>query len=380
MRTSAVALACLLSLLSATAPARSDEVQAPFVLDSVKPLPDLNSVFHQDGKWRGADGACSIALNKQTALWFFGDTFVIKHAVGEGQEDKDNTVSPGKDDKTASSGKNDKKSMATAEETKPESPKKHAHAKSSKKQNKNAPEDFLFINNTAARYDLTKGRANFLYGTTNGATCAVFLPQPARVPRSWYWPGDGLLLNGKLYVICKRVIASKAAEANFAFTWSGDDCAVVDHPELPVSQWQTHYFSLGDQAGKILLGTACYADKDYVYFYSSLPNKVKGLDAHPTGVARLKRSDFIGVPSEPIQYWTGSAWSKDPASSAVLFADGAPEMTVTKLKGEPYLVATYMPPASARICLRFSAKPEGPWSKPIEVYNCPEGGSEIARP
>jgi hypothetical protein len=114
-----------------------------------------------------------------------------------------------------------------------------------------------------------------------------------------------------------------------------------------------------------------------VYLYSCLPKKANGQQVNPTGVARLKRADFIGIPSEPIQYWTGSGWSNDPASSAVLFAAGASEMTVTKMASEAYLVATYMPPLSAKICLRFAAKPEGPWSEAVEVYNCPEGEVKV---
>src|SRR6202034_4059000 len=99
---------------------------------------------------------------------------------------------------------------------------------------------FLFINNSAARYDLTKRRANFLYGTADGA--AVFIPQStSAAAKSWYWPGAGLFLNGKLYVMCKRVVASAGKDAAPAFTWASDECAVVDHPDLPVNQWQTHY-------------------------------------------------------------------------------------------------------------------------------------------
>ena len=73
------------------------------------------------------------------------------------------------------------------------------------------------------------------------------------------------------------------------------------------------------------------------------------------------------------EFWNGSGWSHNAGDSVVIVRDGAPEMTIKHMKGEPYLVMTYMPPMSSDILLRFAKKPEGPWSKPLKVYKCAEG-------
>lgn len=101
------------------------------------------------------------------------------------------------------------------------------------------------------------------------------------------------------------------------------------------------------------------------------------MDVHPAGVARIDRKSLQRMDLKTMQFWNGSKWSNQALASKVIFPDGAPEMTITQLPGEPYLVATYMPPLSADICMRFAKKPQGPWSPALKVYRCPEASIQV---
>ena len=49
---------------------------SPFALKSVTSIKDLTAAFHEDKRFGGADGACSVPIDEVNSLWFFGDTFV----------------------------------------------------------------------------------------------------------------------------------------------------------------------------------------------------------------------------------------------------------------------------------------------------------------
>ena len=68
---------------------------------------------------------------------------------------------------------------------------------------------------------------------------------------------------------------------------------------------------------------------------------------------------------------------KDAKKPKILFMDGAPEMSVCRVRGLPGYFAVYMPPLTRRIAMRWAEKPEGPWSEPLTLYNCPEKDDSI---
>jgi len=83
---------------------------------------------------------------------------------------------------------------------------------------------------------------------------------------------------------------------------------------------------------------------------------------------------------EDWQIWTGRRqddWSNDLSQGAILFPDGATEMTASTVSGVDGIVMTYMPPMSNHILIRRSTRPEGPWSNSVKVFTCPESSVSV---
>jgi hypothetical protein len=302
---------------------RLAEKQIPFRLTTVSSDAGLTNAFHDDPHWCGADGACSVPLNATTTVWLFGDTFI-------------------------------KKSDST----------------------KNNANSFAFINNTAAVRDLHTGSMKFAWKDVQGTPEALMVPHSSTKP--WYWPGDGFQIDSKLFIVNKVIVPKKNSEDNmFNFEWQSDDLLQVSNSQEAPQNWKWHTALLPEKHKTALIGTACLLKDEYAYFYTSIPHFVKGLDAHPTGVARISRAALSVMDMSKFNFWNGKKWVDEIEQSAVIFSDGAPEMTVTKMKQEPYLVATYMAPLSSDIRMRFSKKPEGPWSDPLKIFHCPEAQVEV---
>ncbi|HEY9676472.1 MAG TPA: DUF4185 domain-containing protein [Drouetiella sp.] len=310
-------------------------ISAPFNLVAASEDLELSNAFHPDARFAGADGACSIPLDEKSTVWLFGDTFVRKYASPKGQ---------------------------------------HIPTK----------EGMAFINNSAAVQNIDSKTMMYSWRKNAGEPAALLIPVPASSgsnSAAYYWPGDGFVLDEKLFILNKVIVPKKSDGKNpnnLNFDWVADDLSCVRNAGAEPSQWK--YSSTRLQAGstQIHIGTASLLKDDYVYFYTSIKSKVTPTHPHPTGVARVPVKVLLeGLRPEKFEFWNGDAWGHDYSKSAILFADGASEMTVTELDGEPYLVATYMPPLSSQICMRFSKRPEGPWSEPIKVFECPEARIKV---
>lgn len=299
----------------------------PFSVKSATPDVALTKLFHENPRWCGADGACSVSLDEGSTVWLFGDTFVRK--------DKLILLNVKHDPKTDSAS------------------------------------SFAFINNTAAVLKLTNGSMKFHWRESQNAPAALMSPKTPSM--SYYWPGDGFVLDEKLFIANKVIVPSVAKKAgDFGFEWKSDDLTVVSNPGQLPTAWQWNTVALPEHNKTALMGTACLLKDDYAYFYMSLQKFAVGTNVHPTGVSRIPKNALLSMDMSKFEFWNGQKWVSDIAQSSVIIEDGASEMTVTELNGEPYLVATYMAPMSADICMRFSKKPEGPWSDPIKIFECPE--------
>ncbi len=308
-------------------PAQADGAK-PFSVKSVVPDLELTKLFHTNSRWCGADGACSVPLDEDTTVWLFGDTFIRKRGL------------------------------------------QHSNAKKNSKETESAS-SFAFINNTAAVQKLSTGGIKFYWRNVKGAPFALMAPKS--VTKSYYWPGDGFVLDEKLFIVNKVIVPHVPKNADdFGFEWKSDDLSLVTNGGADPTTWQWKSVALPEHQKTALMGTACLLKDDYAYFYMSLQKFAVGTNVHPTGVARIPKRALLSMDTSKFEFWNGQKWVADIAESRVIFEDGTSEMTVTELNGEPYLVATYMAPMSADICMRFSKKPEGPWSDPIKVFQCPE--------
>lgn len=292
----------------------------------------LNAAFSSPKTgWSGADGAYSIRLNEDTTFWTFGDTFIGKV-------------------------ENNKRSA-----------------------------DTKMINNSAAVQKLDQTKLMFKWSGSAEAPRSLWI---SKETETYYWPGDGIAIDGKLYLFMHKIKTDKSRPEPFQFRTLTDTIVRIDNPLDEPDKWKMTYAELGNDAEKLQFSTATIGDGDYVMVFCSYPAEKEGLNSHPTILARipkrslqaLKVSDFEFYCSKTIHDKEQQFWSKRPLKPLVLFPDGSPEMSVARVSGiaatERY-VMVYMPPLSREISIRQAKHLTGPWSEKLKVYDCPEADLEI---
>ncbi len=295
----------------------ADESLPPFELADAKPLPSFTAQFQQTDGWTGADAAYSIPLGRDRLLWVFADTWIGKIENG-----------------------------------------RRVGAR--------------MVNNTFAWQSLRNrsGPLRFFWRTDGDALTAVLRPDGKD---AWYWPGDGAVIDGQLYLFCKVARRDDSKPEGFQFDWFGDDLLQIHNPMDEPTVWRFEQRTLPSGLNVPRMSGACLVEGDYLYAYGLLTTaKEKHLN-RPLGVARIHRRHLKTMEMSRWEYWCGDRWSDNPEKTAALFRDAAPEMSVSRVRGLPGFVATYTSLGlSANILVRHAPLPEGPWSKPLRVYRCPE--------
>jgi hypothetical protein len=285
---------------------------------TVVTVPKMNAIFHNSKSWLGSDCAYSFKLDNGDNLWWFGDTFISAKTDGKPQTMINNSIG------------------------------------------------FLHGPVSDAHFE-------FHWGSRGGGAPESQSRSPHE--HEWYWPGDGAVIGEHLYMFMKRVRSRHDPKAGaFNFEDAGDDLVrfVSSQNGSPPILEQCTPVAAPDE--DILFGAACTQDEHYFYSYCSSRKDATGLDAHPCVIARIEKSRLDNCTLSDWQYWneTGKTWSSSRDQASILFADAAPEMTVSFLKGWNLYIAIYMPPLSSKIIMRTAARPEGPFSPPTEIYKCPE--------
>ncbi|MBX3073530.1 DUF4185 domain-containing protein [Candidatus Obscuribacterales bacterium] len=323
----------------ATAQIMDDAPTRPLSVEYFKPDQTLSKKFSPaQNAWSGADGAYSIKLNDDTAIWTFGDTFIGKV-------------------------ENNKRSA-----------------------------DTKMVNNTAAIQTSQSPDLNFIWSGTTEKPLSLWRPKE---PDTYYWPGDGIAIDGKLFLFLHKIKTDKTRPEPFQFRTLTDTIVRIDNPLDKPDEWRMKYAELGNDAEKLQFGTATIGDGNYVMVFCSYPTRREGLNSHPVILARIPKGSLQALKVSDFEYYCSKTvnneeqffWSKQPKNPKILFADGAPEMSVTTLSstdlggkdsGNQKLYAiVYMPPLTREIALRHANKLTGPWSEKIKLYDCPEKDSEI---
>lgn len=294
---------------------------ASLELVEAKPLPALTKQFAQTDGWTGGDGAQSFQLGDKRTLWLFADTWIGK--IEDGKRVKSR-----------------------------------------------------MINNTAAWQALNKDEPlRFFWTKTDKGPDALLKPEQKD---AWYWPGDGGLVDGKLYLFCKVVRRREKGEPGFQFDWFHNEFLQIANPQDDPTAWKIERYRLSDDANQPRLGVACALEGDHLYAYGLFPEKESKPFNHPLAVARMDKKKLAKMERSDWEYWCETGWSKQPAKLVVLFRDAPAEFTVTKVRGIPGFVATYTQfGLGGNIAVRHAMRPEGPWSKPLIVYKCPETDKKI---
>ncbi len=287
---------------------------------AVETLPNYDALFSNEDGWTGADGAYSVALNQHTIAWFFGDTWIGQIKNGQ-----------------------------------------HVNA--------------TLVNNSVG---IQHGRRpadaemNFHFGRAgDGSPAALMRPADGR---GWFWLFDGVLTAKGLYLFLIQVERT-AGNAVFDFKVIGTWLGHVENPaELP-SAWRVRQsripWSKFSASESILWGSAVLPIDNVLYIY--------GTTEDTGSTDRKKHMILARVPVSRLadysrwRFYADGNWVSDFRQASPLSADMPHEYSVSYLPELKQYAAVYSQDGlSKNILARLSPEPQGPWSDPIRLYQCPE--------
>ncbi len=287
---------------------------------AVETLPNYDALFSNEDGWTGADGAYSVALNQHTIAWFFGDTWIGQIKNGQ-----------------------------------------HVNA--------------TLVNNSVG---IQHGRRpadaemNFHFGRAgDGSPAALMRPADGR---GWFWLFDGVLTAKGLYLFLIQVERT-AGNAVFDFKVIGTWLGHVENPaELP-SAWRVRQsripWSKFSASESILWGSAVLPIDNVLYIY--------GTTEDTGSTDRKKHMILARVPVSRLadysrwRFYADGNWVSDFRQASRLSADMPHEYSVSYLPELKQYAAVYSQDGlSKNILARLSPEPQGPWSDPIRLYQCPE--------
>jgi hypothetical protein len=291
--------------------------------------------------WLGADGAYSVPLGNGTSLWIFADTFVGAATATS---------------RTQSNG---------------------------------------FIHNSVAISTCSGQSCDYQYYWTGMNTSnqgPVF-----SVPGSstdWFWPMDGFIYNGTLYLALMQMHATGSGGA-FGFAYSGAQLASISNYTAPPSQWLITYqvLNTGGTAvpgASIVVGEGPNGNPDpsnpqgasYAYFFTVIP---AASSSNPPYMALLRLpldqlSSAGRAGNTSWEYFTTnsnwSSWSDTdtalPSDNAVVINPGATEMTVRYHASTNQWIAVYPLGLGNQAQYAVSSAMTGPWGPTENLYGYPE--------
>lgn len=235
---------------------------------------------------------------------------------------------------------------------------------------------FKMINNSLAIVP-PGGSPAFKWDSVQNEAASIVLPTtPKSQEGEYYWLGDGFVnteKNNDLYVIGYR-IKTNDPDVAFAFEERGNTLIVV-----PAGQWNNWRASRqidipfhGDRkitdvpnfGSAILVNTQKAGVKNpdgYIYIYG-----VKG-QQKDLMVARVLPEDIENF--DAWRFWDGAEWSNVFDSAKAIATEVSNELSISQLSDGRYAMVYQYQTMSPVIGLKLAARPEGPYSDMISLYN-----------
>jgi hypothetical protein len=292
--------------------------------------------FPDQDRWLGADDAYSISLNHGRSLWLFGDTF-----IGE----KPDSV------RTAKSG---------------------------------------FIRNSLGITTCSEKKCEieYFWASRNGQPDSFF----AAPGTDWYWPLDGFIYDGVLYVALMQMHAEGSGAMGFAF--SGTQMAVIRNYTKPPEEWKIAYQQLNSGPTAVpgvsivvLHGPGGNPNPSdpkggsYAYFFTLVQGTTPA--AQHLGLLRIaldKLADAARPGSSAWEYLNSeegwSVWPKNdtalPADHSVVLTPGATEMSVRYHADTKEWIAVYPHSGVKKAEYALSKSMLRGWQAPKTLFSYPE--------
>ena len=287
---------------------------------AVETLPQYDALFTNEDGWTGADGVYSVALNQHTIVWFFGDTWVGQIKNG-----------------------------------------RHVNA--------------VLVNNSVAIQhgrNLPEAEIHFYFGRAgDGGPAALIRPADSR---GWFWVFDGVMTAKGLYLFMIQVERT-AGDAVFDFRVIGTWLGLVENPsEVPIN-WRVHQsripWSTFSGPEGILWGSAVLQIDNVLYIYGTTED-IGSMD-------RKKHMILARVPVDRLsdysswRFYADGRWASNYRQASRLSPNMPHEYSISYLPVLKQYAAVYSQDGlSKNILARLSPEPQGPWSDPIKLYQCPE--------
>ena len=171
----------------------------------------------------------------------------------------------------------------------------------------------------------------------------------------WFWPGDGLIEDGKLKVFMSLFTQPDTGmwgfqwESSWVATFSLPDIQEIGLEEIPCSRvLNVHY------------GHAILEENDYTYVYGASENGHPHAARYPAGNVE---NDW--------EFYNGTSWVNEPAQSKPMGKMHASEQfSILRIK-DKYVYITQMDSFSTEICSFTSDSPVGPWENKSLLYTTP---------
>ena len=292
----AATLAC--SAASSAAPVRTERAPRESAI-AAAPWPEADALFRRDARWLGGDAAISVALDGERVLWLFGDSFIAQ--AGE-------------------------RSRARAR---------------------------MVRNSVGLQQGLDPSRADmaFFFGRAqDGAPASFFAEQGA----AWFWPGDGLLLDGALTLFLTRIEADTGSALGFRV--AGWSAVRVTEPEAAPDRWRVQPLPAPDTAAIGVVGASVLLEGDFVYAYA-----VREPGDHAVLLLRWARGDFARGDLLRPEWFAGEHRGFAAAPPVVVLAAGATEFSVSRAPRGGYVQLQSRGFGAGPIALRSAPSLAGPF-------------------
>lgn len=299
--------------------------------------------FPDTDGWLGGDAAWSVALpppREHTSLWLFGDSFVARPAQGPGRRYPlvPNTIA-----------------LARCP-----APGAWSFAPSWDRSEPDAPRAFFRPDPTALWVERVRR-------------------ETGRAP--WYWPFDGFVVDGRVYVGLLRVAAAPPrGPFRLPFRILGMDLARIRNADDPPARWRIERVPLAG-AGRAFPASAFVVEGDWLYAFGFHEG---GDGPGPRIVGRLPLARLAAWPADLREAWQTLAadgrWRAGwrPAEALALMEDDATEMSVHWDAASARWLAVYATPGSDvadgppdHVWIRSAPRLAGPWSARQSLHVIP---------
>ena len=306
------ALMATVGFLAMAAPVRSQIASRTTGAADCRP-----SFPYKDG-WLGADAAYSISLAPGQSLWLFGDSLVGKPSA--------------RDRKGAN-----------------------------------------FVRNSIALSTCDRAHGwqiNYYWKNKNRLKPTAFFDTNEK--GYWYWPLDGFLYRGRLYLATSK-LKNKPNEEVFSFETVGVYLAVVSNPSAIPDRWQVQYLKLSEGSA-LYPGSTIVLDGEFANLFTveetTTPEKRQHMILSRLSLATLDRGEVS------LEYFAqDKSWKPGitGADAAVLIETGHSEMSVRyHAEAKQWVAVSGGDFLSNQIMIRTAPALTGPWSEQRAVYEFPE--------